>query len=288
MTIPRLLSYGATICVATSAIAATVEVNEFKDPVLNPVPDSWYKSDVRPGGTATITDLAGIGGNLESAQPLPTGAARLTTTTDNTAKAEVFTYADFGLASSVLADIDLSFSYYKQTSSSAAPAPALKLSIYNPTGTGSGDNDSYGQLIFEPYWNNPGLTVTPDQWNSVSINETTGSGSDASGGWWWSGGFGIGSGSGGPPVRSLSEWLTAFQTGPDSLDFSGARVTGLGVGIGTYNPDQNTYFDAVSIKVGSVDKTYDFEIASVPDAGSSAALMGLSAAALFALRRRQK
>ena len=33
----------------------------------------WFKSGVSGGGTATIQDLTGLGGNLENSAPLPTG-----------------------------------------------------------------------------------------------------------------------------------------------------------------------------------------------------------------------
>jgi hypothetical protein len=79
---------------AGSASAATITVSQFEvNPVSPnpPVADTWYLNDVRTGGSATIQDLTGMGGNLETNQPLPTGAARLTTDATNAAKAEVST-----------------------------------------------------------------------------------------------------------------------------------------------------------------------------------------------------
>jgi hypothetical protein len=99
----KSLLVGTALLATGAAYGADVVVTEFKTP--GPiVPDSWYSADVKPGGTATIRDLTGLGGNLQSAQPLPSGAARLTTDSTNAAKAEVATYADFGLANVVLSN----------------------------------------------------------------------------------------------------------------------------------------------------------------------------------------
>jgi len=70
-------------------------------PATNVTPGVWYESDVRPGGTASVTDLTGTGGNLEANQPLPIGAAKLTTDLTNASKTEVAVLNDYG----VLGDI---------------------------------------------------------------------------------------------------------------------------------------------------------------------------------------
>ncbi|MBE7540692.1 MAG: VPDSG-CTERM sorting domain-containing protein [Bryobacterales bacterium] len=267
-----------------------VVVNSFQTPVASgsEVPDAWYSNDVRTGGTATIVDLSGVGGNLENNQPLPTGAARLTTDGTTAAKAEVTTYRDFGAASSVLADISLGYSYFKSPTSETAAAPSIKLLIAGP---GSGDN--YGALVYEPYWNllpNGAGTPTQGDWINLSIDQNTGSGNDNAGGWWWNGGFEIPSGAGGPPLRSLAEWATAFQSS-DPIDFPNARVIGLQMGIGTYNINQDDYFDNVSINTGSTSRTYNFEVrgaTSVPDTGSTALLLGAGLLALFGISRRRQ
>jgi hypothetical protein len=271
---------------ASSASAATVAVTQF-NPLAGPTSvDAWYLSDVRPGGTATIEDLTGLGGNLENNQPLPTGAARLTTDSTNAAKAEVATFADFGSASDVLRSIDLSYSYYKTTNAELFAAPSLKLTLYSSTGTG----DNFGTLVFEPNWNQSGAgseAVPSGAWQTVTIDENTGSGSTAGGGWWWNGGFEQPSSAAGPPIRSLSEWLTLFQTS-DPNDFGTARVVALSVGVGTYNINQIDYFDNVSIKTGNIDKTYDFQPSrsNVPDGGSTLALLGGVLTGLAAFRRK--
>jgi hypothetical protein len=278
-----------------SASAANIVVNQFAAPVApgSEVVDTWYTNDVRPGGTATIQDLTGFGGNLELSQPLGSGAARLTTDGTNAAKAQVGTYNDFGLASSVLASINLGYSYFKTASTELDAAPSIKLSIFNASGTGTGDLDSFGTLVYEPTWNlgvNGSAHVPSGAWQTVSIDQNTGAGLTGGGGWWWDGGFGVGNGAGGPPIKSLAEWLTAFQTGADAADFAGAHVNILSVGVGTYNINQDDYFDKVSISTGAISKTYDFQApsppASVPDGGWTIELLGCAMVGLAALRRK--
>lgn len=286
----RATSLVSAILIAAPAFGQVV-VNSFQAPVApgSEVADAWYSNDVRPGGTASIVDLSGAGGNLENNQPLPTGAARLTTDGTTAAKAEVTTYRDFGAASTVLNDISLGYSYFKSPTSEMAAAPSMKLLIYAPGGTG----DNYGALIYEPYWNLvPGGAGTPTQgdWINLAIDENTGSGNDAAGGWWWNGGFEIGSGAGGPPLRSLAEWAAAFQSS-DATDFANARVVGLQMGIGTYNINQDDYFDNVSISTNGLSRTYDFEAGrttSVPDTGATALMLGAGLLALFGMSRRKR
>ncbi|MBP7140637.1 MAG: VPDSG-CTERM sorting domain-containing protein [Opitutaceae bacterium] len=285
----------ATSLVSAILIAAPtfgqVVVNSFQTPVApgSEVADAWYGNDIRPGGGASIVDLSGAGGNLENNQPLPTGAAHLTTDGQNNAKAEVTTYRDFGDAATVLGNISLGYSYFKSVTTEMAAAPSLKLLIAAPGGSG----DNYGALIYEPYWNllpNGAGTPTQGDWINVAINQNTGSGNDAAGGWWWNGGFETASGAGGPPLKSLAEWAAVFQTN-DATDFANARVIGLQMGIGTYNINQDDYFDNVSIETNGLSRTYDFETGrstSVPDSGATALLLGAGLLALFGMSRRRR
>jgi hypothetical protein len=145
----------------------------------------------------------------------------------------------------------------------AFAAPSLKLTV---TGPGTGDN--FGQLVYEPSWNQPGggsQLVPADDWQTVSILPGTGGGDDASGGWWWTGGYEIPSGGGGPPIRSLSEWAAALAAA-DAMDFPSARVVAVSVGVGTYNPGQIGYFDEVCIENTPFDACYDFEDLPPPTA----------------------
>lgn len=241
---------------AGSASAATFTVNQFEG---NPgweaeVVNTWYYANswqTSSGGTQTIEN----------------GAARLTTG-DAAAIANVSTWANFGSASVVLNSINLSYDFYKVGGSiNPAAAPALKLTIF-----GSGYS-SVGTLIYEPYYNG---SVPTNAFTTVTIDQNTGGGNDATGGWWWTGGgfgndFGIPGSAGGPPLRSLAEWATAFS--PHS-DFAYADVRGLSVGIGNGSPGEDTYFDNVSIRVGTSNNytTYDFQ--EVPEPGTLSLFVG--------------
>lgn len=274
----------AAVAASSAFATTTVVVNDFNPLIPLTTTDAWYSSDVRTGGTASIVNLAGLGGNLETAQPLPTGAALLTTDATNGSKAQVSTYFDYGLASNVLASIDLGYSYFKASvigSTNLAAAPSIKLTLSNPNGTGSGANDSYGTLVYEPYYNPSNPLV--GSWQNVSISSTSGK-------WWWDGGFGVASQAGGGygTNKTLSSWLTTFQSGGDANDFSGAHVIALSVGIGTYNQNQQDYFDAVHIRTGNVDKTYNFQTASVPDFAGSFSLLALSLFSIVCYGRRRK
>jgi hypothetical protein len=252
----RLMLVTAAIAVLSpGGVAQATVVTSFPTLPASPVAGVWYQTDVRTGGAASIVDLTGLGGNLESSQPLPTGAAKLTTNFTNPAKAEVGVYGDFGLASTALNDVVLGYNYYKQyvASGNASAAPSIKLAISTVGGTG----DNYGNLVYEPYWNG---SVPTNAWQTVSINSSTGAGSTSTGGWWWDGGFNVSSGAGGPPIRSLSEWVTAF-TAADSTDFANAHIVLLSMGVGTYNQGQIDYFDNVSIQstAGNVNAVYNFQ-----------------------------
>jgi hypothetical protein len=256
--------------ISTTAHAVVTVVNQFLPNTPTPTVGQWYLTDVRSNGTASIPDLTGQGGNLEFNQPLPSGAALLTTgipvPADGTDKAEVGTFDDYGVASTVLNNINLGYSYYRTNLSggNTVAAPSLKIAVFSATGTGTGNNDSFGFLIYEPYVN-PISTPPSGSWQNVSIDQTTGTGSTSGDGWWWSGGFGIGSSFGGPAYRSLSEWVTAFQSGTDAADFATAHVTSFSVGVGSVNPGVTGYFDAVSIAIpGGTNVVYDFQAVPEP------------------------
>jgi hypothetical protein len=278
---------------AATASGANIVVNAFQPLPASPnptTPDTWYFNDMRGAGTATIDNLTGLGGNLENNQPLPTGAARLSTGASSGDKAEIATFANLGSAASVLSNLQLSYDFYKASGGQAAPAPAIKLIILNSNSNGPG-NDDYGMLVYEPYVNQPGIgNPATDLWTSVSIDPNTGSGTTGSGGWWWTGGFNIGTSFGSPPYRSLAEWLSAFQAA-DNGDFAGASVVGIAIGLGSNNLNQVGYVDNVHVQMpgtapgGGINKTYDFQAArAVPEGGSNLALLAMSLAGLFGYR----
>ncbi len=244
------------ICVdpAQAATAVVTQIDPFS---ATPTPGSWYENDIRGAGVASIESLVGLGGALENDAPLPTGAVRLTTGADNNDKAEIGVADDFGLAGDIIdGNLQLSYSYYKESSGNAFAAPSIKLVFFNfEQPCPSPDADCFVTLVYEPTWNQPGTegssaAVPTGAWTNVSIANTSGL-------FWGTGGFGLPNTAGGPPLRTLDEWLTASDA-----SFQNATLVTVSVGVGTYNQDQIGYFDDVSLVTtgpSPVDVTYDFE-----------------------------
>lgn len=224
-----------------------------------PTPGVWYEYDVRTGGTASITDLTGVGGHLEYDQPLPAGAAMLTTDITNDAKAEVGVYDDYGKPNEIFSTLSISYSFYKASNANQnySAAPSIKLTFLNPSCVDSPDEECFGTLVYEPYWNvilgapfPIALQPTMDEWTIVTIDEDNGY-------FWWTGGFGEPNSYGGRPLFTLKEWLRIF---PD--DFGEADLVLVSIGVGTYNQGQIGYFDDVVISHlsnGGFYESYDFE-----------------------------
>lgn len=268
---------------AEQAHAAVVEVNSIDAAFM--APGQWFENDVRAAGTASIQDLTGLGGNLETAAPLPTGAARLTTGFDNNDKAEIGVVPVFGGASTKAGDIladatfTLEYSFHKAAvaGGNAFAAPAIKLTFFSSTFAG----DGFGTLVYEPTWNQPGnlgssVAVPTDQWTNVTIDLNNGL-------FWWTGGFGQPNTAGGPPLRTLSDWGGEFDPG-----FSDADLVLLSVGVGTFNQGQNGYFDNVGITRAGQTTTYDFQAATAVPEPSSALLFGIGLIGLGMLLRRRR
>lgn len=252
----------APMVLAAPALAQTT-VTSFA-PSSNTTPGVWFENDVQTGGTASIAELTGLGGDLESNQPLPFGAALLTTDFTDAAKAEVGVGNAYGMPVDIFTTLNIMHSYYKAANSNQnlAAAPSLKLAFFNsmcddPASMG----DCFGTLVYEPTWNGPGSTpIAPtssnpmtDAWTTVNIDQTTGL-------FWWTGGFGKPNTAGGPPINDLAGWSAEF-----SSDFADSELVLLSIGVGSFNQGQIGYFDNVEISHnfgGGFSESYDFETAS--------------------------
>lgn len=232
------------------------------------------------GGNSQLVNLAGQGGNLENNQPAPTGAVSQTTGASNSDKTTV-SYGtdaapvDFGTVSQIFnSALGFGYSYYKASgSTNPSAAPSLKLAFYNPNYSG----DGYGQLVYEPYWQQSG-TPPVDEWQNVSIDLTHGL-------FWTTGMFGLGNTAGGPPLKTLAGWLSAFDSG-----FGGAELYSVAIGIGSYNQDQTDFFDNVSITgTKGPNGTYDFQAPStVPVPATMPLLLGAIGGLVLMRRRKSK
>lgn len=263
--------------VGLSTSANAVNVDSFAPFTVIPPAGVWYENDVRGGGQASVVSLAGQGGNLENNQPLPIGAARLTTGASNDDKAEVGVSDAYGNARTLFEDaFGLNYSYFKEDVGNAFAAPSIKLTLFSST---CNSGDCFGTLVYEPTWNqsSPGTSqlVPTGDWESVAITADSGL-------FWWTGGFGKPNTAGGPPLNTLTDWMTAFDG-----DFETANLVGLSMGVGTYNQSQDTYFDDVRISSATgYSASYNFEPAVVP-LPAAAWLFGSALLGLAAVKRKK-
>ena len=263
------LNHSAVLCVGTFFLASLgsvpiasgqTVVTSFA-PSSNTTPGVWYESNITSAGAAGTVRLVGLGGDLDTNQPLPNGAVRLTTTSDDNDRANVGLLDSFGQPGDIFSTLQITYSYHKASNGTQnlSAAPALKLAFFNancddPTSAG----DCFGTLVFEPTWNGPGATSPNgpssapdlDTWKTVTIDANNGL-------FWWTGGFGQPNTAGGPPVMTLAEWLSTLNT-----DFVNAELFLIEVGVGSFNQNQLGYFDNVQISHSfgaGYNESYDFE-----------------------------
>ena len=214
----------------------------------------WCVNALTAGGTVSIADLTGEGGDLETNQPLPIGAALLTTDFTNDARAEAGVGDGYGTPGGILSSISITYSYHKAANASqnAFAAPSLKIPVHNPVCGDTISEDCFGTLVYEPTWNQPGFLgsskpVPIDVWTTVTIDQNNGL-------FWWTGGFDQPNTAAGPPLRTLSQWNALF-----SDDFVDANLSFFSIGVGTFNQGQIGYFDNVVIAGTNADASYDFD-----------------------------
>lgn len=258
----RIVSLGAKfaltvigVSMVASVGSAQTSVTAFAPFTATPTAGVWFESDVRPGGTASIVDLTGVGGNLEGAQPLPVGAAKLTTNfISGDDKAEVAVANSYGTAGDIIPTLQVGYDWHKASNAgqNQNAAPSLKLTFYNAVCDETPGGDCYATLIYEPYQNGFGNFPTQDLWQRSDATAT-------SGGWWTTGGFGAPNGAGGCGAAvcpTLADWLATLTP-----DFAQAELVAVSVGVGSYNNGQIGFFDNVTISHSSgagFSEAYDF------------------------------
>lgn len=266
-----LLTAGSLATGLLSATASATQISSFNPPG-NYTPHQWFVYSQQGNATVSIDPAAPAG------DPVGPGAGKITTTSDNNDKAEVAVAGPYGTAGTIINNptFSLSYSYYKQDtgSSNAAAAPSIKLRF---------DNASTGgkvTLIYEPYYNNGLGSVPTNTWFTDTI--TADSGLFES-----NGGFGSTNGFGGPPLKTLRQWLATLTP-----DFTLANLSAVIIGEGSYNPSQVGYFDNVRISGTGADDNYDFEpaaMAAVPEPSTVlAGVLGGLFTLGYARRRRRR
>ena len=195
-------------------------------------------SAVTPLAMSGWTTSSSTGGQVKfvaaANAPLGTGAAQISTTSDNNSVARLSRPQN-----TPLADVSaLSFQAKKVSGNNAAVDGALRVSI-NLNGTGTTVDD---QLMYEPYFNG---TVTSGAWQTW----------DAMHGTFWSNYAVSYNGLGGSNVG----YATNFTLADVLHDYPNAKVVGLVLSLGTWNPSTQVLFDNFVFN----SDTYDFEPATV-------------------------
>jgi hypothetical protein len=234
---------------AAAPLPPTTTVSEFATPAATPLPGVWYWTSITPGGNASILSLSGTGGNLEFGQPLPAGAAQLTTNLTNGAKAEVGVRNLYGVASSTIPSLAVGYNWHKASvgEQDLEAAPSIKLTFSNPACDETPGADCVATLVYQPFQNGFGPFPTMDTWQRSDLDLNTGV-------WSTTGGFGFNGTTGACPCKTLAEWLSE-----STPDFAQSFLIGVNVSVGDRDPGQTGYFDNVTISGTAFDAIYDFD-----------------------------
>ena len=191
----------------------------------------WTQDDTRGGGTVSWTEEFGAPAGLGD------GSLKLTTTLNPGDKAGLYNHT---MAGTPLADVDtLGFwTYQALTGQPPHAAASYQLQIdVNGAATGG-----FTTLVYEPYWNG---AVLPGQWQQWDVDA----------GLFWSSRTvpecGLVAGAGGPPLYTLQQVKTLCPN---------AVVVGIGVNVGTNNPNYTVGTDGVQFN----ETIYDFEVGRRP------------------------
>jgi hypothetical protein len=217
------------------------------DVVVTPSAMNGWSESTTGAGDVAFVEVADA--------PLGDGALNLTTEADNNDRASISRSEDVRLADVTA----LGYSTYRGAGFIDEGNAAYRVSI-DADGDSSTTEDR-GSLVFEPYWQNDGLgDPTPNaqgEWQKW----------DVLGGVFWasiSGGnaiSGMSNGAGGPPFYSIDDVLALH---PDAM------VTGISVGVGSYNQNYDVLVDEVvfGYETGSAIETYTYDLEPAPVVGT--------------------
>ncbi len=193
--------------------------------VVNAANQQGWTTAQSDGGTALYVASTGA--------PLSQGALQLTTTSSNSSRISVSHSLDIALG-------DLSTLSFKTRQIAAADTTNGNVTMRISIDT-SGDGTTDDQLMYEPYYNGfNGTSMSGWQtWNVAS-------------GKFWSNEDKTYNGLGGV---SAGSYASNFTLADVLHDYPQAKVTGVAVSMGTWNPSQTVLVDSVVIN----DTTYDFD-----------------------------
>ncbi len=234
----KILRVG-TFASALSVLATPAVFAETGMTTVTPTTLNGWKDASVSGGMATYVDGAPAG--------LGASSLELKTTSDVTSKA-VYAHPE----NMKLSDVTSASYWTKQVAASSDGSSASMVLGVDLNGDGTWDTN----LVFEPYWQN---NLSPDP---APVSKGDWQKWDVKGGALWSSrAFGSGdaaiqAGSGGAPFYTLDNILANY---PD------AKLTGIGVSVGSYNPDYTIDVDGVQLN----GTTYNFEKTDTSTSGTT-------------------
>ena len=233
------------LILALTAAAATAQANhDYTVTFLGD--DGWISGDTRPGGTLTF--VPGPGAPAEGV-----GSLRLQTDATTGSKATLENRETSGPLSAYAA----TYAWYRVTGQPAV-SPAHKLGIdtsdpnpSSPTAVQRGEDRFDKILVYEPYLNPLGRTLSSGTWTTETITQSSGK--------WWivdlDGSTAPGYGQGGP-YFTLAQWLGDPVYGPV---LSAGTIVSMQLGVGSNNPGFDGNVDYLTYTRNDGTHTADFE-----------------------------